>query len=1700
MSKDSVELQKIRNKISNLRKWKADALITPTFSQQVIDQFNSIFDKINLLDEQNKFSISHNRQFIEKIAKYIPKLVELSYLNFFQTAITDFNTQLSSIYMQVSELSDLASSATAIRGKIIQNLKQINPLAFMISYHKVSPAVFNKIPPILVATINELRKLADGASKDQIAQYQTLIQQLNDIDASLKHLIAAHNFIFTAESLQNSLRRLQQQNPDITLQLHQLYIQPVKPITFDNETAEIVEPTNASIDDILNQIRENPDDRAKLIPLLERTYYQEYQFSSPAKLLQGIISVILTIHPPIDLKSKLFKKSFQLFKFLASSIQFLLQLPDFIYSKAEIQDFEESIINIENSVDSITKARKKPAGWTADKSKLMIQKFEDYIIVCKHAIQGAEVAEMINTELEPYKIALNLTQFKLIPVDTRFTLIHYPESRVHFITSIRALNAVAEDLLRLSDNELHLRERRKHLVELHGVSFMPQFKLIQETTEKLETDIFRFSISQYNDFPVSKSGVTILSIFAELQRNLDYSLLQMHEISIELLNFRLLSLSLFEQGFSLTNDSMIDDVLQSMSLIYDCYVVFSKLQIIGSVSVTNAAHICYLITTCDELSEYDETFVKHRDYFQSVNLLDINNEILLEHINLLLQDTSHVFENWSCSSIVSQFNQYTKTIYTCSTQLKKVPYIDPLLTKLLAQLSSWLGNLSRTLPKPTNLREMQIRMTVLQQLFTNFVETNEEIKKQIPFDQLIEVIQLFKKLRDAYSTKTKLKQLLCFLERIQVSVNDNVESTDENSSVECDEASMQHSDSHDSSDAQDQSDSDENVKFDFTLEEINSWIEFSQTILKSSCYQRKKEFPVNSLSPKLIFNHFKELVTKYCDMWRLETSFSDEIAQEFLPMLSLGVEMTIPSLDHFFTSNYKHYESFRDKMMILIQKHFDNVIKSLSEFTPTPRGRGFQREQQPVHPNAQEISDVNKSLQLLSQNITNTDFSWYPELVRLYHQLNPLLGEATIGSDGTHPSSSFRRLCRKAYLCFLLTRCFHIFSAHNIPYGPDLESLRCLITDFMEDPTLANDNTAMRRHQIEEIMNSEIGSDTFVFGNSMDSLRRALSLINIKAVVEMIDADFFSFDEFFSKLPINVSSLSTLLSSSLFQSVEAARKAMFVLISTNYDDTIAYKSLKALQNFLREVSNAPFEIDKSTISTSMKACRIIQSLSDASTTFDCLDVFTPRPKPNQDINLMNGSYVLRVRILLIALEERMEILMNLASDQFSKLFQLTRPVIDSLSNIPDSFGFIDASQPAFEELREAWMNLCNKFTPINLIPQMARFKEISKSIPSVFLDSAEHPDIQAITQKALTYAVTHDPSYLIQIQMSYLFLEKQVKRYIPNTEFITFPFCEVQNILTVLMKFNEVCALIPCITERINAMNIGQPIMNPRNYEIEDLNEFPNDSDLDNSNEPPLLGKPLEFEDQVKLAIMTDSLSNASLIAKEQIAQLAYQRQQEKCLEPFIERTTVKNDSLAILNRYISDPITSMKNKMREENTMQTQIDEVAELSKLEVEDKVEHEHYLANQLHFEKLFNSCLATEESFENQLHHKRKMANERELIANEVRLDQFKSIIQSIEHEKKIRHDFRNTIHKIVEPFAQDEAIVSNPNPQESNTITPVFVQCNELTNTIEKSSDNVEQDSETEEKSVAERMSEEKRKLESECSLLENYISSMKDIC
>ncbi|OHT02792.1 hypothetical protein TRFO_29989 [Tritrichomonas foetus] len=1677
MASDNIELHKIHAKISKLRKVQADALTPPTFSHAVSDQFNKILDKIKSIDEQNKFAITHNRIFVEKVTQFIPEIVELSQQNFIQSAIVSLQTQLSSIYSQSVKLSEMASNVTSSRGKIVTQLKQIMSRALMISYHKVSPTVFINIQQMLAAVTNDLSKLGYGAWKDLLPQFPLLIPQINDVDSLLKHLTAAHTFIFTAQSLQNSLRRAQLRNPGIQLPLrsHQTLIEPSKPSIIPIEPT-ISESTN--VDELLEQLKKNPEQVEEFLPKLKHALHHDFIFYSPATSIQGILAVILTIHPPNDLKSKLFMKSYRLFRDLTAAIQNLCQLPKSIYTKEEISDFETAIENFEKSVDSMSKARKKPSGWTAEKSKMMILKFEEYIIMGKNIIKAAETVEKINSAIEPHRIALDLSKFHIKPVESRFTRVTYPSHhKMHYFTIMRALNIVGTDLEELNNKGLCFRNPCLQMKEIHPISFKSAFETIQKTTEILESDIFRFSISAYNEFPVSKSGVTILSCFAELQRNLENSLLSMHVTPLTIMNLRLMSIFLFEQGFPLTADDNIDTVLKAMSSVYDAYVFFCKLERVGAASINVSAQLCFLATMCDELSEYNDVFVQYRDYFSSINLFEIDNETLLEHIASLHQDAMNVFESWSCTSIVSKFTQYTKTIYTCSTQLKRVS-VEPLLTKLLAQLSSWLGNLSRTLPKPTNLREMQIRMSVLYQLFSAFLENNPEMKKQIPFDQLTEVIGLFKKLRYVFSTKTRLKQLLTYIERIQINPDDLLAAESSSTDVESTKGDQQQQESCNTPDTT--MEPEEAVKFQFSSDEVNMWIPFSQSILKSSCYSKKREFPVNYLSPKLIFDHFTNLITKYCDMWRLEKSFSQEIHESFGPMLHQHVDITIPGLSKFFTSNIKRFEQFREKMTVLIEQHLEMVIKSLSEFSPIPRSRGFQRETPPPHPNAPLIAEVNKGLQMLRESITGTDFSWYPELVRLYHQLNPLLDAMSLASDGVHPCSSFRRLCRKSYLCFLCSRYFQIFSSNLIPYGPDLESLRCLISDFMENPTLANDNTEIMRHQIENIMNSDLGCDTFVFESSMKLLRRACSLINIKAIVEMIDADFFSFDEFFGNLPTNVSSLSTFLSSSLFESVEAARKALFVLVSTSYDDTIAHKCIMALQTFLSEISKASFDIDKSTVYNSITACRTIQSLSDVSSTFDCLDVFTPK---SNDKSLLDGSWVLRVRILLLALESRMDTLMNLATPQFRQLFKIFRPVMNAVERIPDRFGYIDSTQASFEELRECWKYFIENFQPIDLIPQWSRCKQISQSIPSVLHGSIDHPDIRALSKYTQAYNVTHDPRYLIRMKLSFLFVEKQVKRYMPNPEFVIFPFCEMQDILTVLQKFNEVSLLIPIITERINKLNLGDSITNPKSFMLFDTVQFDTPQNLEdtlteasrniqtsaNNNSGETGQEGMSFKDQVTVSLMIDTFIDANYLDKEKIAQLPFIEEQVKSLEPFIESTKNRNEELSAVNEYLNEPIRTMKSIIDDDGKSQTKVEEMIELNSLQAKLIVESEQFEATKKHFEALNQSSTEARKILDEHASVKRQKLIEKDAKEVDLEIEKIEATLNTVRYEELQNSEYREKLNLLTVPF--NETIQSSPTMQNrKHEITQLDLKIDEIekkANDVKEKMENVKRQTEIE---------------------------------
>ena len=438
--------------------------------------------------------------------------------------------------------------------------------------------------------------------------------------------------------------------------------------------------------------------------------------------------------------------------------------------------------------------------------------------------------------------------------------------------------------------------------------------------------------------------------------------------------------------------------------------------------------------------------------------------------------------------------------------------------------------------------------------------------------------------------------------------------------------------------------------------------------------------------------------------------------------------------------------------------------------------------------------------------------------------------------------------------------------------------------------------------------------------------------------------------------------------------------------------------------------------------------------------------------------------------------------MNLPGDQFRSLFKLFRPVMTSIDKVPNNFGFVDASIPAFDELKTSWKNLCDNFQPINLIPQWLRFKQISKSISSVFQSSIGNPDIQVLCQKAQKFDVTHDPDYLIQLKLIFLFIEKQMKRYTLTSEFFIFPFCELQDIFTILSKFNEVCLLIPEVTDRINSMNIGEPIETPDLFIINDTKPFEGEFEIDhtiiqdfddlNQSEVdeevhPILGKPISFEDQVQLAQMIDTISDANSVDKEKVAQIPFIEHQVRSLEPFIDRSKASNESLREINEYLSEPIKSIKAKMTDEGKSQTRIDEMIELNKLKAQEKVEEDQSESSQIYFDRLNQSCSEAGITLEKQVSNRRMKKFERDYMRESLQIDQIELSLNRISLDEKMKSESRDKLKLLKMPFVVDlyqnsiendshDHSINKLNRKENNDnsielIDPVFIGCEDITN-------------------------------------------------
>jgi hypothetical protein len=122
----------------------------------------------------------------------------------------------------------------------------------------------------------------------------------------------------------------------------------------------------------------------------------------------------------------------------------------------------------------------------------------------------------------------------------------------------------------------------------------------------------------------------------------------------------------------------------------------------------------------------------------------------------------------------------------------------------------------------------------------------------------------------------------------------------------------------------------------------------------------------------------------------------------------------------------------------------------LSDLSPvSSRGRAAIRENLISHSQASALADGNKALQHLSSRFTDTSFGWFNELLSMFKNLSPILEEVVIGADEPNPYSLLRRLCRTAFVCYLVHRCHCGVTTGQVHFVTDLQLLHFLIGDSL---------------------------------------------------------------------------------------------------------------------------------------------------------------------------------------------------------------------------------------------------------------------------------------------------------------------------------------------------------------------------------------------------------------------------------------------------------------------------------------------------------------------------------------------------------------------------------------------------------------------------------------------------------------------------
>ena len=1449
---------KIRPKFSRILNLQAEALTVPTFTAEVVSRLIQILDNIRTIDEETRFNPDCNKNFLDRAAKFMPEVMELLHSNFLPRTVVCLQEKVGDLFTQLSRLGDgvrVDFEMRRLAEKIGSQMKQIMPSVLGFSCRNVSKEVFSNVQQTLHGIGLDLSRFPGE-------KYTDLARECIETEAMVRHVAAAHSFIRTCESIQNDLRKNKQnlESACLPLMSHQVLLEPKKP----KIRTKIEQKECRQIQVLLSQFKTMSKD--EFCTEFREKMSKCFNFTPPISAIREVAGAIVQIRLPSDLKTKLFERCVKLCDVSCEMFQRYQLLSDRVTSNdSSLRDFLKSVDVLEEEIYGLTKSKKKPNGFTAEKSRHLESVFDEFLSVVHAISQGAEFAEQANNLLRQKVMYLDLSGFKMGCVDTRFTEVLGKNDKSSFVNLLSCINMYSDEFPALKHQGIDFVERGR-LYVCHPPSLKLKYQSIVNLCERLEPDLFTLSGTAFDYYPISSTGSSVLSALSQFQQDIGMTILHMERIPLSIVSLRVLAMTLYKHGFPPKNDELIDGILKELLSLFDLFVVFMKFHDRGALSISSFCQLTYLTTICDDLSDECVEFVPFVKYFGQLNVFDIDNDALKESIRRLQELIMKELSSWQCSDISKELGNYTRELSMVTSMVQK-NHGDDIAVKLLTNFSSWVACIQREKPTMWHVRETQIKMRVLKKLFLRFVESNKDNKSQIPTQEILKLLELCTKLRVRFEYKRKLKQFLEYVE--QINVDDSSEAIT-SSVADVDNGVREKG----------EMDSESNAFSLFGITEaersrVDPAYDSEFLHAEMAIGLRAEHF-----SPCLIYEHFQRLLTTYVQEWAVHGKFRRKVVASFESMRNESVDMTLSGISQFFTSNYENFEAFGAQMAPYFRHRISKCLGSLASLSAKS------------NPAPTAIADVRKQLQNLKKKVEDLDFLWCEEFLALENRLAPISG----------PEMDFilfeiMALWKESYLCFQCSRCFKTFVTSSIHFGPDLALIRSLLGYLLDTQSLWIPEFT-KQNQVDTILKLSALSDESTLDAAESVLKETAMCISKSKIVEMLDTDFFDFASFLGKLDPHVTSFEAVATGRFFSLASTIRKSLFELLSHDYDNNRAREAVERLDEFESQLKLSSVRFETHLIVASMTAVKNLQVLDNLGRAFENFDVF--HTKETSD-NLVPARSLIFLRMAVFALENRIRNLFQL-SPTFSAWSDAIAPVISVIDTIPDVFGLIPKDSVLLHSFTSAWKTFCDSLSPLSLADIWDRFVQAAKKILSELRKVSDERSrlFDSIEILVEAFNIGHDPSEIFRIQLLFMFVEIQSGHFRISVHEL--PFAELKKCLSIILLFNDACCLIQSITTKVNSLIDDSKISCPQSFlaERKELVERqlpdPKDSTLE---------KALSMREQTAVAFSVKSMAEANQIDKERLTALPGVKRSVRDIRELVDTLTKENAFLLELNHLL---------------------------------------------------------------------------------------------------------------------------------------------------------------------------------------------------